>query len=338
MSVVITELTERDLVAACQKAVSQWPRARAAVLFGSRARGTAHPHSDWDIAIVLEGNEPRHPGLATSVFPRSELPDALVRIDAWALSEDDLRRRCRVLGTLPYAVCRDGKVLAGEWAKPGPEQMEGASAVNPEDWASRMRLVMVKVHAALTPIDAMAGSGTWAVSGGHCSVLLQTTADAAELLVKAAIERRGVPADRSHDIAGLAAEFAAQRPNEHALARRMAALNGDSRGHHVAMYEFRPPAVPDVEAAIRRLAGTLDLWASEIEPGTDGMAAQLPGLARIAADQAAAWPSLLSSQVKPKTDEGHPAQAAVEAALEGRRALADAIASFRDGMQRVVDP
>ena len=338
MAVVSTKLTERDLVAACRKALSQWPRARAAVLFGSRARGTAHPHSDWDVAIVLEGDEPRHPGLATTVFPRSELPDALVRIDAWALSEDDLRRRCRVLGTLPYAVCRDGRVLAGEWNRPDPEQMERESAVNPEDWASRMRLVMVKVHAALTPIDAMAVSGTWTVSGGHCSILVQASADASELLVKAAIERRGVPADRSHDIAGLAAEFGAQRPNDSVLAQRMAALNGDSRGHHMAMYEFRPPAVPDVEAAVRRLCGTLDLWASEIEPETDGMAAQLPGLARIAADQAAAWPGLLGAQVKPKTDEGDPAQAAAEAALDLRPVLAEAIASFRDRMQRLVGP
>ncbi len=338
MPVVITELTERDIVAACRKALSQWPRARAAVLFGSRARGTARPNSDWDVAIVLEGDEPRQPGLATSVFPRSELPDALVRIDARALSEDDLRRRCRVLGTLPYAVCRDGKVLAGEWNGPDPEQIGRESAVDPEHWAGRMRLVLVKVHAALTPIDAMARSGTWTVSGGHCSILVQAIADAAELLVKAAIERRGVPADRSHDIAGLASEFGAQRPNDSVLAQRMAALNGDSREHHLAMYEFRPPAVPDVKAAVRRLAGTLDFWASEIEPGTDGMAAQLPGLARIAVDQAAVWPGLLGAQVKHKADEGDPAQAAAEAALDLRPVLSEAIASFQDRMRRAVDP
>ena len=229
----------------------------------------------------------RAPVIAERSFP----PLRLVRIDAWALSEDDLRRRCRVLGTLPYAVCRDDRVLAGEWNGPDPEQMERESAVDPEDWASRMRLVMVKVHAALTPIDAMAMSGTWTVSGGHCGILVQASADASVLLVKAAIERRGVPADRSHDSAGLAAEFGAQRPNDSVLAQRMAALNGDSRGHHMAMYEFRPPAVPNVEAAIRRLAGTLGLWASEIEPGTDGMAAQLPGLAEIAVDQAAYGPA-----------------------------------------------
>ena len=35
--------TEQDLVAACRETLRQWPQARAAVLFGSRARGTAHP-------------------------------------------------------------------------------------------------------------------------------------------------------------------------------------------------------------------------------------------------------------------------------------------------------
>ncbi len=41
--------------------------------------------------------------------------------------------------------------------------------MNPEDRATRMRLVMVRVHAAFTPIDTMAGSGTWTVDGGQYS-------------------------------------------------------------------------------------------------------------------------------------------------------------------------
>ena len=336
MSAVITE---RELAAACRQALRQWPQVRAAVLFGSRARGAAHPRSDWDVAIVLEGSEPRHPDLATSVFPRSELPDALVRVDAWALSEDDLERRARALGTLPYAVCRDGRVLAGEWNRPDPAQIEREAAVNSEDSARRMEMVMVKVHGAFTSIDAMSASGTWAGSGGDCANLLQNSADAADLLIKAVIERRGMPADRSHDIARLASEFAAERPDQGALAERMAALNGDSRAHHVAMHDFRAPEAADVRAAFGRLAGTLDLWASEIETttGRDGMAAQLAGLARFADDRAGIWPDLARAPVLPKGDDGHPAQAAAEAAFEGRMQLVEAIASFRCRMQRVVE-
>ena len=91
---------------------------------------TQRQDSDWDIAIVIEGDEPRHPELATSVFQRQEIPEARVRIDARALSEGDLHRRAGVLGTLPHAICRDGKVLAGEWRNPDPLQMDQETATN----------------------------------------------------------------------------------------------------------------------------------------------------------------------------------------------------------------
>ena len=329
--------TEQDLVAACRETLRLWPQARAAVLFGSRARGTAHPDSDWDVAIVLEGDHLRHPRPARSVFPRSDLPADLPHVDVWALSEEDLRRNARALGTLPYAVCRDGRVLAGEWNGPDPVQMEQEATVNSEDWARRMELVMVKVHYALASLPTMSASRTWAAGGGDCINLLQNSADAAELLVKAVIERRGVPADRSHDIAGLAARFAAERPGQTALTRQMAALNGKSRPHHTAMYEFRLPEPSDVRTAVRRLGGTLDLWASEIETADDDMAAQLTGLALSAADRAGTWPDFVDVRVQPKADVGHPAQAAAEAALEGRTVIAEAIASFRDRIQQVLE-
>ena len=327
-------MTERDLAAACRETLRLWPQARAAVLFGSRARGTQRPDSDWDITIVLEGDTPRHPDLATSVFPRQEMPADLPHVDVWALSEDDLRRRACTLGTLPYVICRDGRILAGDWNRPDPARMERDAAMNPEDWAYRMGLVVTTVDAAIAPIWKIAQRPLWAGSGGNCSHLLRNAADAAELLVKAAMERRGVPADRSHDIARLAAAFAAQRPDEGALAERMAALNGSSRVHHVTMYEFRPP---DVQAAVARLGGTLDVWVSEIEKQDDDMAGQIPDLARDAAFDMVAWPDLTSTPVLPKADDGNPAQAAAEAALSGRAGLAEAIASFRDRLRRVVD-
>ena len=334
MSAVVSE---EELVAACRQTLRQWPGARAAVLFGSRARGTAHPDSDWDVAIVLEGDELRHPRPARSVFPQSELPADLPHVDVWALSEEDLRRNARALGTLPYVVCRDGRVLAGEWNRPEPAQMEQEAAMKPEDWARRMELVVTKVDAAITQIGKIAASGTWAGGGGHCSILLQDSADAAELLVKAAMERRGVSADRSHDVARLADAFAAQRPDEGILAERMAALNGGSRTDHMAMYRFSPPDVRDIQAAVMRLAGTLDLLALEIEQRNDGMAGQIPELAQVAASGLAAWPGHISTPVTPKADDGHPARDAVEAALEGRPVLADAVVEFRDRMRGLSD-
>ena len=330
-------VSEEELAAACRETLRQWPQARAAVLFGSRARGTQRPDSDWDVAIVLEGGELRHPRPARSVFPRSELPADLPHVDVWALSEEDLRRNARALGTLPYAVCRDGRVLAGEWVRPDSAQIEREAAVNSEDWARRMELAWERADAAVRVMGRLAEAGEWRRCGAHCSSLLEASASAAELLVKAAMERRGVPADRTHDIARLAGAFAAQRPGEGALAERMADLNGGSRAHHMTMYEFQPAEVPDVQASVRRLVGTLDLWVSEVEAEDADMAGQVPGLARIAAVDMSAWPDLVSTPVKHKPDQGHAAQAAAEAALAARPALAGAIASFRDRMRRVTE-
>jgi len=105
----------------------------------------------------------------------------------------------------------------------------------------------------------------------------------------------------------------------------------------MAMYEFRTPEPPDVRTAVRRLGGTLDLWASGIETADDDMAAQLTGLALFAADRNGTWPDLVDMRVQPEADVGHPAQAAVEAALEGRPALAEAIASFRDRIRQAAE-
>ena len=330
-------ITERELTAACRETLRQWPQARAAVLFGSRARGTAHPDSDWDVAIVLEGGELRRPRPARSVFPQPELPADLPHVDVWAVSEEDLRRNARALGTLPYVVCRDGRVLAGEWNRPDPVQIEREAAANPEDWAYRMKQAAQKIDAAITQIGKLAETPLWADSGAHCADMLETTANAAELLVKAAIERRGVPADRSHDIAGLAVEFGARRPDESALAAQMAALNGHSRAHRAAMHRFQPPEAPEARAAVERLAATLALWASEVEKRNDAMAEQIHEPVRAAAFYMAAWPDLMSTPVTPRPDDGHLAQAAAEAVLAGRADLAEAIASFRDRIRRVLD-
>ena len=336
-SLMSASITERELVAACREALAQWPQARAAVLFGSRARGTQHLDSDWDVAFVLEAGELHHPRPARSVFPHSGMPADLDHVDVWALSEDDLYRNARTLGTLPYVVCRDGRVLAGEWSAPDVALMDEVAAMKPEDWASRMRQVVVQVSSAITPISFMAASGTWTGSGEDCTNLLRNTADAAELLVKAAMECCGVPADRGHDIARLAADFVEQRPGESALAERMTALNGTTRRDHVAMYLFSPPGVADVQAALERLAGTLGLLASEIEAQADDMAGQIPGLARFAAGRAGMWLDLLHTPVAPRADEGDPAQLAAETALAGRSALAGAITSFQGRMRRLVE-
>lgn len=200
-----------------------------------------------------------------------------------------------------------------------------------------MDLVLTKLDTAIAQIERIAASRTWTGCAANCIMLLQESADAAGLLVRAAMERRGVPADRSHDVAELAAAFSAQRPGENALAQRMSDLNSTTRSHHIALYEFRPPKPSDTRAAVQRLAGAIDLWVSEIETTGDAMTARLAGLARSAADRAEPWPRLLSASLAPKTDNDRPSRASADAVLAMRPELSRAIALFWDRIRQVLD-
>ena len=164
----------------------------------------------------------------------------------WALSEENLRRNARALGTLPYAVCRDGRVLAGEWSGPDPVQMEQEAAVNSEDWARRMELVIAKLHYRSSPQSRpFRKARTWARSAANCIMLLLNSANAAELLVKAT---DGTPR-RARPTAAMTSPdwppaFSTQRPGRStlALANRMAAPEQHEAAPTISpMYEFQPP-------------------------------------------------------------------------------------------------
>ncbi len=129
---------ERHLAEICGGTLHRWPSAKAAVLFGSRARGTHRPDSDWDVASVLEGDEPeRARPIEASRFPQADRLMDIDRMDAWAVNGGYLRDHAMDLGTLYHGIARDGRLLAGSWAMPDPETVVRKAGMNPEDWARR---------------------------------------------------------------------------------------------------------------------------------------------------------------------------------------------------------
>ena len=329
-------LSERQLATICRETLRKWPEASAAVLFGSRARGTQREGSDWDMAIVLKGSIPEQPRpVGGGEFPQARKLRELDGIDAWALSESGLRDRAADLGTLPFTVCRDGRLLAGEWERPNPARSGKEPALTPEDWKSRMSTVLSKLDFAFQAIGRFASAVSWDECDPHCENFLETASDAAELLVKAAIERRGVSADRHHDIAKLADAFAKVKPEETALAERLASLNGSSRGHHTAMYYLLGASSRnDMTAAVRRLCGSLELWADEVQQDlNDGKSKMLPVLARSAGSEADNWMGWLLEPVTPKDDSENRYREPAEAALAGRKGLERAVRQFAQRMR-----
>lgn len=93
-----------DLHATLRQALSSGPALRLVILFGSRARDTARPDSDLDIAIL-----PHDPDLALSA--EHALASELERVTGLPV---DLVRIDRAPAALRWRIARDGIVLLSE--------------------------------------------------------------------------------------------------------------------------------------------------------------------------------------------------------------------------------
>ena len=81
-------------------------------LFGSRARGEARTHSDWDFMAVLPDQAPEHDLDVVSVWER--LRDLrLQRVEVLTMTRDEFETWRHSLGTLAEIVASTGIVVYG---------------------------------------------------------------------------------------------------------------------------------------------------------------------------------------------------------------------------------
>ena len=86
------------------------PRATAPIfLFGSHARGDATADSDLDFLVVERGAVPT---AEEWVRLRDALPPLGVPVDVIVMSDDLVRRRRNVPGSLVYTALREGRLVA----------------------------------------------------------------------------------------------------------------------------------------------------------------------------------------------------------------------------------
>jgi len=114
---------------ACKKALALWPDAKAAILFGSRARGYHLADSDWDIAFITE--------------TKQSLPKSVVRVfdelrersgfdvQAQGVLQSRLHECADSLGNIASPIAREGRLIAGycEWPK-----TESEPILKPDDY------------------------------------------------------------------------------------------------------------------------------------------------------------------------------------------------------------
>ena len=83
---------------------------RKIILFGSRARGDAHPDSDFDILVVTRGQtadqmQAYRLGL-WQAFRGTGIP-----VEPWVMSEEEFEESKTVIGGLAYPAWKEGVVL-----------------------------------------------------------------------------------------------------------------------------------------------------------------------------------------------------------------------------------
>ena len=248
--------------------VTQWAQSQpdpvSVILFGSRARGDHGPESDWDFALVFEGECPSLKGLPSTLEGRD--------VDWAPIERSRAMHQLNVCG-IQHAVAADGRCLHGV-PLPSPKRRD----VNtPAVWHYLFE-AHGKIRDCLHSLaDHWGQSPEWRPQ--YNTSVAERSALAGELLGKAALNMRGVEPRRSHSVAELCDELERECPAD-PLLPSLRGCDGLTSRAHVNVYtdlDFQREAVG---VSARRLASVLrafgEVWAtacdaSWADEGRDGM-------------------------------------------------------------------
>jgi HEPN domain-containing protein/predicted nucleotidyltransferase len=192
-------LGEDQVLEQITRTIVEHLRPRRIVLFGSRARGTAAPDSDYDIMVEIETelSSTQRVRAVADLFPRREWS-----MDVLVYTPDEVRRWKDDVGFTLYDIVREGRVLyrrpdvtdgdfwSGDAVSPATRVRERPSE-RPESLASWIRRAQHDFDAsqAIAKLD----SPPWDVVCLHAH-------QAVEKLLKACLVARSVRPPRTHDV------------------------------------------------------------------------------------------------------------------------------------------
>ncbi len=240
---------------AARAVLDAWPEARAAVLFGSRARGTHRANSDWDIAFITAGDGDRCGTVPHSVpFRCANLGTYVNHI---AIPEKLVERTALSIGHVGRGIARDGRILAGDWSRPA---MEGTPLMDAGRYMRSLYASLARIARASEAAAAIEPTLVRYEILERTDQFVAATADAAEHLAKAVMGRHGIDAWHTHDLNDLATQ--ARRAGLGVLADDLVRMNGATRTDHTAVYSGAD--ADSLAHAIDRLPVILDLMGREL--------------------------------------------------------------------------
>lgn len=251
----MTATTYEALRAAAEEAVRREPAIEAVVLFGSRARGTAHAGSDWDVAVLAAA------GHEAEAKHQARKLEALETVETITLGCDSIEHRHNDAGTVHAAIAREGRTLAGKWQRPTCRNEDLRMA--PEDFAHDMKWVTDHIHNAVLTLGIDLEEGNL----NHSAVAIASQM-AAENLGKNIVVAFGLNPGKTHDLGVLGQQlrdaFRGRKDTEHQdWGERIRTLDGGTKRARASQYAGanREPTTD----TLRRITSTQVLQAEWLE-------------------------------------------------------------------------
>ena len=195
----VPEPAYEEVGAACEYALRLWPNAKAAILFGSRARGDHRADSDWDVAFVTQNDESL-PDSVSRVFEFLR-KHSKIEVQALAISQVWLCEYADSLGKIAAPIAREGRLIAGRCEWPETESEPILKPAEYSGWRSGAlrRLASASKNFALA-IDLARKSDVQSELGDFVAA----SSDAAERFAKIAFGKltsgMGVAIPKRHQI------------------------------------------------------------------------------------------------------------------------------------------
>ena len=250
---------------AAQATLDVWPEARAAVLFGSRARGDHRPDSDRDVAFITVGGGGRLDSIPEGL-PFGKL-DVGQYINEITIPEKLVERQSLCIGHVGRGIAVDGQILAGTWERP---KTEGTPFMETERYRRSMHAALRMIRNAVDSCARTGAPDSWPDAPGEADDFVAATADAAEHLVKAVMGRQGIYPRRTHDLSRLADQM--RKAGHAALAEDFIRMNGQTQRDHEAHYGMDAPE--NLAHAVICLPVVLELLLKEMNALPAGFLAQ----------------------------------------------------------------
>ena len=174
----------KALEAACSNALISWPNAKAAILFGSRARGNHRADSDWDIAFITSIEE----AMPSTVFrDLNELKTSKeISIHELIISQNRFYENSNAFGNVAASIAREGRLISGQCKWPDKERKLILKPHEYESWRGEaMGFINSATGHLARAIDTARRSGV----SSEFNAFVRDSSDAAEYFAKIAVWR-----------------------------------------------------------------------------------------------------------------------------------------------------